>query len=490
MFSRRKIRTACLRGRATPVVAWIAGCLIMGIPCPAQADRIDNLPQGFPPLPERRRAVYEYYRLAFLPDGYPGVQLEDGRIVAHPLYGAYVINDYLWQYRRTKEERYLAAARKAADLALGRMQSFRDALVFWYEPDAGLLDYPARVYSALTQSYYMLYLGQLRKITGSEEYATAAERVLNSLAIATNDGGVLLPYGDGVIFEEVPKSPPAAVLNGWQTATRNLLKYRELTGSQRATDLAERSLNAMVRLLPLYDVPEVLNSRYRLSGFDALRWRFSASVEGVVHNAVVVVPGVGRYPIVPGNGGVWENRFMDGVEEKDGEIRIRGASGRAHVVLSMLSAPDPNLLSLSLSVDRSTTLTVEIGSGSYDPLAYGLRITAWEPIAAAPLDGGRNDLSIAIPWDKAPLVAYPTDFLKKVGGTFHNSYHFLHIVALHDLYKRTKRPEFYTYWRKWLGYAQKWPETPMYQSAEIRLDYYMGEAAALDPNSLQSPVAQ
>src|SRR4030042_3715544 len=69
---------------------------------------------GLPPLPRHREAVYDYYKLRFLPDGYPGKQLKD-KIVPHPIYGAYVINDYLAQYDSTKVEKYLHAAVKVAE---------------------------------------------------------------------------------------------------------------------------------------------------------------------------------------------------------------------------------------------------------------------------------------------------------------------------------------------------------------------------------------
>jgi len=119
---------------------------------------------GLPPLPTDREAVYDYYKLRFLPDGYPGKQLKD-KIVPHPIYGAYVVNDYLAQYDSTKDEKYLQAAVKVARASLGKMEEFKGALIFWYEPDTGLTLFPDRFYSALTQSRYLVLLGQLFKLT-------------------------------------------------------------------------------------------------------------------------------------------------------------------------------------------------------------------------------------------------------------------------------------------------------------------------------------
>src|SRR5690625_7811097 len=61
---------------------------------------------GLPPLQSSRRAVWEYYRIEFLPNGYPGRRTGD-ELFAHPIYGPYVIADYTAQYRRTQEFRFL-----------------------------------------------------------------------------------------------------------------------------------------------------------------------------------------------------------------------------------------------------------------------------------------------------------------------------------------------------------------------------------------------
>ena len=112
---------------------------------------------GLPPLQRTREEVYDYYKLRFLQNGYPGKQLKD-RIAPHPIYGAYVIRDYLTQYDSTKDDKYLKAAVKVARASLGRMEEFKNALVFWYKPDEGLSSFPARFYSGLTQSRYLVLL--------------------------------------------------------------------------------------------------------------------------------------------------------------------------------------------------------------------------------------------------------------------------------------------------------------------------------------------
>jgi len=455
----------------------------------AGAGRIDRIPEGFPPLPEKRRAVYEYYNLAFLPDGFPGKEIEDGRVVPHPIYGTYIINDYLRCYRENKEERYLRAARRMADLSIARMERFEDALVFWYRPEDGLLYYPHRVYSSLTQSHYLLLFAQIYQLTGEKKYLEAAELVLKSLTIPTDRGGVLLRYGeDGAIMEEVPQKVPAAILNGWLSATLQVVEYWEITQSEEAKALYERNLKALTELLPVYDVPEVLNSRYRLSGFDYFRLQFQHGISGEIVDPKVVIPTVGSSAIGFDSGNRWGNYFMQGVDEKSGRMRIEGNRIQGNIVLSMISTPEPNRFETTIITDRATSVTLQLGDGQYDPLTTGLRVTGWVDIETVALRSGENRLSISIPWRKVRLVAYPTNFRKKVGGRFHNSYHFLHVISLYDLHRRTPRKQFRDYWEKWLGYTKQWAGVSPYKDADIRLDYYIpGSYGAFDPDSLGIP---
>lgn len=107
-----------------------------------------------PPLPASRLAAYESYKLAWLPDGFPGRQTDDG-VRPHPTYGTDVIQDYLGLYMRTRETRYLDAARKVADAAIARMDDLEGALVFRVHPGSGVTPVPGSYYSGLTQGRYL-----------------------------------------------------------------------------------------------------------------------------------------------------------------------------------------------------------------------------------------------------------------------------------------------------------------------------------------------
>ena len=74
---------------------------------------------------------------------------------------------------------------------------------------------------------------------------------------------------------------------------------------------------------------------------------------------------------------------------------------------------------------------------------------------------------VTIPWREAWLVAYPTNFLKQIGGKNYNVYHYIHINSMKTLYEYTKRENFNKYYLKWLGYTKRWPEMQPYKSKKI-----------------------
>ena len=158
---------------------------------------------GLPSLSMSRKAIWDYYRLEFLEDGYPGRRSGRG-LHAHPIYGAYVISDYLGQYRTTGKPEFLDAARRVADAAVERMIDFHGALVFRYEPNKGISSMPKEFYSGLTQSRYLSTLRKLEVALGDFRYAEASAGILRSLELPTEVGGIArrTPNG-GLVIEEV-----------------------------------------------------------------------------------------------------------------------------------------------------------------------------------------------------------------------------------------------------------------------------------------------
>lgn len=256
---------------------------------------------GLPPLSARRRATWDYYRIEFLPDGYPGRRTGDS-LHPHPIYGPYVISDYVAAYKRTRDERFLAGAHKVAKAALARMSDLGGALVFIYEPGT-VSSLPASFYSGLTQGRYLGALGTLDAATEAERYTQACRAILRSFEVPADRGGIARRTpGGGLLIEEYSHTVPDYTLNGWLTATELLHQYAETSGDSAAHDMVGQSVAGIADVLPLYDIPELANSRYRLTGPARIKLTFARS-EAVIEGGSVTIPGHGVYPIALGRGG-------------------------------------------------------------------------------------------------------------------------------------------------------------------------------------------
>lgn len=406
------------------------------------------LAHAMPPLPAHRAAIYAYYKLEWLPDGYPGRATRHG-VVAHPLYGTYVIKDYLREWQADGRPEYLEGARKVADAALRRMQPLEDALVFYYTPETGLSALPGTFYSALTQARWMATFDDLYQATGDTRYRDAAQSMLRSLAIPVERGGVLKQLANGVTLEEYPHKVPTYTLNGWLT-TMTLLERHARHGSALARDLLERNLTALEAMLPLYDLPEIANSRYQLANSAQLRFSGARVVD-----VKVEIPGEGIFGL--GDRHQWSNYLED---------RRNNDRQYMNAILSYVSFPQPNILHVTTKTPEP--LKVEIGTAEYDPTVTALPTRSWKSLGTFLGRDGR--ISIPIPWEAASLVAYPTAFTKKIAGKSYNVYHFVHIQTLDELYASTQRPFLKHYADKWRGYAARWERMPLYTSNAQRIE--------------------
>lgn len=415
-----------------------------------------------PPLPESRLEMYEYYQMEFLPDGYPGRLTEQG-LVPHPIYGNYVINDYLNQYRRTGDQEFLDAAIKVGDAAIARMTDLDGALAFQYTPEMALSSLPGTFYSGLTQGRYLYTFTRLAEVSGEQRFAEAAERVLESLTIPVSEGGVLRETHGGAVIEEWPHQMMGDyTLNGWTTAMNLVGEYAEATGSEAAKSLLERNFVALEALLPLYDVPELANTRYRLSGKTWIRIRADGAavefIEGAIH-----IPGEGAFAFDGKEESRWHNYVRSDVPGD--EIRLNAN-------LNYVSYPEPNEFSARIEADAAGTATVEILVGDYSPL-HGAPINdRWVAVGTFSIEAGPNEIRVAIPWDDASLVAYPTTFTKNFGGKQYNVYHFIHFENLRRLQKFSDNHSLEEYASKWEGYVNRWPEVDVYSNADIVLKRY------------------
>ncbi|MAD79051.1 MAG: hypothetical protein CMJ51_06735 [Planctomycetaceae bacterium] len=426
---------------------------------------------GLPPLPPSRAEVYDYYRLGFFEDGYPGRRTADG-LVPHPIYGTYVILDYLNLFKKTNDPTFLKAASHVADAAMARMDTKDEMLRFYYEPEWGLGSSGERFVSGLTQAHYLDVLSRFQEVSGDPRYAEACTKILRSLATPVEEGGVLALTPNGPVIEEAPHTPRDLVLNGWLSALRSLRRYINRTDSEDAKTLLASNLETLASLLPLYDAPDVLNSRYRIRGYGYIRITLGDH-EGVhLERPVLEIPGDANYPLSDDLETRWHMGFVRGIEREGDRFTATSNRIQMNVVMSLLSMPEPNVLRIPIDSPRKTTLVAEIADGPFDPLLSGRRTTRWNRIAEIAVEPGLNQVEIELGFDEISPFVYPTNFLKKIGGRNYNSYHFLHIKLLESLCAEHGIETFCDFSERWRGYVEKWPAHPAYRDADIELHRY------------------
>jgi hypothetical protein len=414
---------------------------------------------------------YGFYKGVFLADGYPGRRLEGDTLVAHPIYGVYVLNDYTTQLRLSVDNDEQASLRTAirmvADSAIARMEEVgqTDALGFYYEPDWGLgARITERHYSGLTQAYYALALERVAQVLDDPLYSDAARRVYASLLVPASDGGVMIPSATGPAFAELPSEPESYVLNGWLSVLSTMINYGETVQDPSVIETVASSADRLVELLPLYDVPALANSRYGLTGFVTVRVR--ASESGVAVKTVTLDINEGEpidVPATDGEEGRWSTYRFE--EDFDGGM-LRGSSFRANLVLSMVAFPETNELSLELGAEAGTAeFELEAQVGRYDPAWTGPIDRGWEVISDGVVEGNR--VTFELEWEKLGPVIYPTNFAKDIDGESANVYHLIHVNRLRTLAEALSMPELSVWADQWEAAVCDWDVLDVYDGFAV-----------------------
>lgn len=403
---------------------------------------------------------------------HPRVTTTETGVVPHPIYGTYVILDYLDAYERSGDPAALGGARRVADAAIARMDPSDGMLRFWYEAEWGLGTTAQRYVSGLTQAHYLDQFSRLHVICGDPVYADAARRVFRSLATDVERGGVLASTPHGVAIEESPHRPQDLVLNGWLSALRGLRRYADRTGDEEARELIGRNTETLSQLLPLYDAPEEANSRYRIRGFGYVRLELASKVGVSIDPLQFEIPGDGTYRLDESNTGRWHCCVVSGLERTGDRLQATSRRIQVNLVFSLLSAPQPNRLRVKIDCPEPNALTVRLATGRYDPLRTGLVTQGWRDVHSAALMTGRNELTIEFPIDDIKPFVYPTNFLKRIAGRKFNAYHFVHVDGLSDLLKSPQAPVIQEMRDRWAKYPARWPLMPVYRDAEVEFSRY------------------
>lgn len=308
----------------------------------------------------------------------------------------------------------------------------------------------------------------LAKAADRTDLRETVRRIFRSLTIPSSKGGVMLDRPYGPVLEEYPHEQPLYVLNGWTSAAVGVLEYAKRVKAREATEFGRATVEAMLAILDKFDAPELANSRYGLAGHTWLRLRFDRDDAGArMLDGAIEVPSDGVFPFVRDSANRYRNWFQPERLDRDG--RVLGNVAQLNALLSNI---DPvNTLRVTIAVDQSTAVTLELPVGEYNPLANGMRITGWKPRETVRLEPGEHKLELAIPMSELPLIGYPTNFTKKLAGRHHNVYHFLHLRNMQHLLKLHPDPRMVDWLVRWLEYLARWPTIPEYADERIELSH-------------------
>lgn len=413
-------------------------------------------------IPEHRKSVYEYYRLTFDEAGCPMKQTDSG-MVFHPILAAYLISDFTREFDRTGDRSFLVQAEAIAIHALKRAERLGDALIFIYNPDIGLSNVPKKFYSALTQARYLKAICELSDYFPGA-YQEEIRQLFSSLTIPIEESGVLIKKGYGWIVEEYPFKPPFYTLNGWLSVLLMVTQCGERLKSLgiQYSEFLENNLDAVEYLLPFFDAPFCLNSRYQLTGYSRIKIVFDRAVVHECLGFEVEIPGEGRFDGVLANKN--KSRWQNYLERNEPKLL------QFNVLLSIISKPTPNVFRMQLKVDASCKAKLFLAQGEYRPNVTAMPTESWKEIADLVIDpDGITYIECPLPFDGNDLFAYPTNFKKKIGVEMFNVYHFIHVLNLAELYHYSKRITLKHTAEKWLGYYKKWDSLPYLQGQNYSL---------------------
>ena len=419
-------------------------------------------------ISSERRRIYDFYKLEFDQNGCPHKN-ENGSLIFHPLLPAYLILEYAKAFTTSGNSLFIENAHSIASLALERAHGEADVLTFRYSCDDGLSYVPGNFYSALTQAWYVKSLSFLSQISLGHidcDYSNEIKGFYNSLLVPIDQGGVLVAKDFGWIVEEYPHEPPLYTLNGWLTVLRWVCdsdSFLKKIGVDTSLFL-NKNFEAVKKLLPLYDLEELSNTRYQLTGFTRVRFVFTKAIDFELCEFHVDIPGEGKY-YNHDFGGNTSNRWKNHIERIDGRIL------QLNIVNSLVANPEVSTLNCVLRCSTESEASILVADGAYRPDCTAMPTQAWRELSRVSLHSGVNRLKASLSSDGKDLFAYPTNFKKKIDGKLYNSYHFIHIIDCAELYAFSGIEIFKEYAFKWLSYCENWVNLLCLQDPNISIQH-------------------
>lgn len=213
---------------------------------------------------------YQYRIVNNVPYQYDKVKNE---YFFNPIYGVFFLKQYQKKYNLTKNKKYIRYIDLMTKSLLKKSEYHHNARIFNYAPTGNVSRMYHKHYSGLTQSYYVEAYSNLYKIFENPYYKKLAIEFAKSIAIEKKDGGVLFHRENAYGIEEVPSEPNEWILNGWLSALVSLHRANEVLKDKALAALIHKNVDTLDRIIHLYDVPELANSRYSLTQFFYFRIR-------------------------------------------------------------------------------------------------------------------------------------------------------------------------------------------------------------------------
>ena len=162
-----------------------------------------------------------------------------------------------WErYLKGEGEQWRAAALSGADHLVATQQRegvWDGAWLHWFPmPHTYRIEPPWP--SGIAQGEGASLMARLFAETGDERYADSARRALRPMQLPTKLGGALCEVDGLPFFEEYPTKPASLVLNGGIFALWGFHDVARGLGDQEAEQWFEGGLDALVGLLPRYDM--------------------------------------------------------------------------------------------------------------------------------------------------------------------------------------------------------------------------------------------
>jgi hypothetical protein len=403
--------------------------------------------------------------IVLLQDGYPA-RLADGVVHVHPMHGRYVLQDLLERYEVDQSEELGEAILGVTRAIVGRAEPHGRALHMWYEGAvaSGLIG-GRRHISGLPQAYYAALLARVASTLGAN-VAGDADRFFEPLVTSTSAGGVMYDGSPGPSLAMIPMQPRDWILNGWLSMLVSACHYADARASTAARDLVHANVKTLTEVLPAYDSPEQLLSRYMLPGMLLLRIRFAPRPDALeVRSLRVIIPDEpGAIPIPLHDASGWVPRILppDAIRRRDGAIVPTAESLRMVALLSRAPFPRPNQLAFEVASEHSVRLSIAAHIGSYDPFRSSTAAREWVELGTVTTAPGSTGVHFSLPYEPINLFSYPTNFARRYHGRPQNTYHATHIVRLRELAEWTENPTLRHWAHLWRSYVERWPTVNAY----------------------------